>query len=186
LIFGKEQPRRTCPPSSQGARGGRTRVLSRPYQLMPRAIGFADQVRSADVAGRSTGVHQLTRRVVDGIFKLISAGFAGPHVSYAMVGKMLRLFRGKCREILTKCRETGKRNPAKTPRISAAWIGLSLLQEQGGYSALAGTLSSSGAALHPRESIKVRRCPEFVPSGYHHAVTSHKANSVPDCLIIAS
>jgi hypothetical protein len=32
----------------------------------------------------------------------------------------------------------GKRNPAETLWISEAWMGLSLLQEQGGYPSLAG------------------------------------------------
>jgi len=32
----------------------------------------------------------------------------------------------------------GKRNPAKSRRISEAWMGFSLLQEQGGYPRLAG------------------------------------------------
>jgi hypothetical protein len=32
----------------------------------------------------------------------------------------------------------GKRNPAKNRQIAAAWMELSLLQEQGGYAAVAG------------------------------------------------
>jgi len=40
-----------------------------------------------------TGIRQLTLGVVDGIFKLISAAFARPHVANAPIGKMLRPFR---------------------------------------------------------------------------------------------
>jgi hypothetical protein len=35
---------------------------------------------------------QFARSVVDGVFKLIAAGFTGPYVSDAVVGKMLRPF----------------------------------------------------------------------------------------------
>ena len=36
------------------------------------------------------GIYQLTRRPIDCIFKLVSAGLARPYVSNAVVGKMLR------------------------------------------------------------------------------------------------
>jgi hypothetical protein len=35
-------------------------------------------------------IHQLTGRPIDCIFKLVSAGLARPHVSNAVIGKMLR------------------------------------------------------------------------------------------------
>jgi hypothetical protein len=39
------------------------------------------------------GVSQLMRTPVNCIFELISAGFAGPHVSNAVIGEMLSSFR---------------------------------------------------------------------------------------------
>ena len=36
------------------------------------------------------GIYQLTGRPIDRIFKLVSAGLARPHVSNAVIGKMLR------------------------------------------------------------------------------------------------
>jgi hypothetical protein len=36
------------------------------------------------------GIHQLTGRPIDCVFKLVSAGLARPHVSNAVIGKMLR------------------------------------------------------------------------------------------------
>src|SRR5690242_6740288 len=38
-------------------------------------------------------LRQFTRRPVDRIFELISAGFTGPHVSHAVIGEMLSPFR---------------------------------------------------------------------------------------------
>ncbi len=36
------------------------------------------------------GIYQLTRRPIDRIFKLVPAGLARPHVTNAVIGKMLR------------------------------------------------------------------------------------------------
>lgn len=38
------------------------------------------------------GICQLTRSPIDGIFKLVSAGLARPHVPNAVIGKMLGPF----------------------------------------------------------------------------------------------
>ena len=35
------------------------------------------------------GIHQLTREPINCIFELVSAGLARPHVSNAVIGKML-------------------------------------------------------------------------------------------------
>ena len=36
------------------------------------------------------GINQLTRTPIDRVFKLVSAGLTRPHVSNAVIGKMLR------------------------------------------------------------------------------------------------
>ena len=54
---------------------------------------------------------------------------------------------GKCREILTKCREAVSGNAAKNRQIAAAWMVLSLLQEQGSHPAVAGEARNRPAAV---------------------------------------
>jgi hypothetical protein len=52
-------------------------------------------MKSVDCGGyrqRPVGIRQLTGRPVDRSSKLISAGFARPHVSNAVIGKVLRPF----------------------------------------------------------------------------------------------
>ena len=38
------------------------------------------------------GLYRLARRPIDGVFKLVAAGLTRPHVTNAIVGKMLRPF----------------------------------------------------------------------------------------------
>ena len=55
---------------------------------MPASEGNIAEGTAEDLLG----IHQLTGRPIDCVFKLVAAGLARPHVSNAVIGKMLRPF----------------------------------------------------------------------------------------------
>ena len=52
----------------------------------------------------------------------------------------------------------GKRNPAKNRQIAAAWMELSLLQEQGGYAAVAGKRDARHSEVRIRLHYAISGC----------------------------
>ncbi len=55
-----------------------------------RSVPGSERSIAAAVSDGLFGIHQLTPRPKDGIFKLVAAAFAQPHVSNAVIGKVLR------------------------------------------------------------------------------------------------